>query len=86
MLVPILCNRADGIFTDFDRDGKYDAVAVTFSPDGLILYVATSSTIFALGSDGKSTANWSEDAGISDLSDITVSPDGLSVNVVCALV
>lgn len=81
----MFCNRADGIFADFHRDGKHDAVAVTFSPDGLILYVATSSTIYALESDGESTANWFEDVGISDLSDITVSPDGLSVNVVYAL-
>lgn len=78
--------RADGIyFSSFGRDGKYDAVDVAFSPDGLILYIATSEAIFAFESDGESTATWSEDVDISGLSDITVSPDGLSVNIVFTL-
>lgn len=71
--------RIDGAFPHFARDGDNDAVAVAFSPDGYILYVATSGNVSALDSSGDYNWNWNEGVDDNDLSDITVSPDGLSV-------
>lgn len=62
-----------------------DAVAVAFSPSGLILYVATSASVTALDSDGNSAYNWKSSVSDDDLSDITVSPDGLSVRYYCGV-
>ena len=73
--------RAAWAFPDFQRNGLYDAQSVEFSPDGSTLYIATkSSGVFATNSNGESGPEWGEPAA-DDLCDISVSPDGLSVNL-----
>lgn len=80
MLVVDCPTRPDGAFPGFSRDGGSDAVAVAFNPDGDVIYIATSGDVSALDSDGNSaSANWNQVVADNDLSDITVSPDGLSV-------
>ena len=69
------------MYPGFEAEGKYDATAAVFSPDGEVLYLATTTNILlALDSDGSTASHVVKYAGGSDLCDIAVSPDGLSVS------
>ena len=74
------------MYPGFEADGKYDATAAAFSPDGKVLYLATTANVLlALDSDGSTTSHVIKYTGGSDLCDIAVSPDGLSVSWVLHL-
>lgn len=63
-----------------EADGAHDSIAAAFSPDGDVLYVTTTDNILlAVDSDGLSSSYAEKYNGGSDLCDIAVSPDGLSV-------
>ena len=69
------------MYPGFEADGKYDSTAAAFSPDGKVLYLATTANVLlALDSDGSTTSHVVKYTGGSDLCDIAVSPDGLSVS------
>lgn len=71
------------MYPGFEADGKYDASAAAFSPDGSVLYLATTTNILlALDGNGSTTSHVVKYTGGSDLCDIAVSPDGLSVSCV----
>lgn len=72
--------RGYSTYSDFGPDGLYDSTAVAFSPAGDVLYVATTTNILlALDSSGSSSTHATKYSGGSDLCDIALSPDGLSV-------
>lgn len=71
-------------YNTFGKNGLNDGTALVYSPDGSVIYLATlAGAVVALGSNAASTdpALWSAVVGGSNLCDIVVSPDGLSVNL-----
>lgn len=69
-------------YTTFGVDGTNDGTALAFSPDGSVIYIATvAEAVHALGSASATPDphSWSAAVGDSNLCDIVVSPDGLSV-------
>lgn len=75
-------NRLALAFPDFEKDGANDATAIAFSPDGSTLYIATDDyKVYATSSSGDSSPEWSTTASDSNICDMAVSPDGLSVSV-----
>ncbi len=72
--------RTASAFPTFELDGTRDANSVVFSPDGSTLYIATDNwAVCATNSTGESEPEWCEPAQDSNLCDISISPDGLSV-------
>jgi len=68
-------------YPGFEASGKYQSTAAAFSPDGKVLYLATTTNVLlALDSDGSTPLHVVKYVGGSDLCDIAVSPDGLSVS------
>lgn len=75
-----MVSRTASVFPDFEKGGSNDAQAIVFSPDGSTLYVTTGDNkVAATSSGGGSSPAWWATASDSDLCDITISPDGLSV-------
>lgn len=67
-------------YPNFELNTAEGATAVEFSPDGSILYIATEKqAVVSINSAGYNTPNWSQDVPDSDLCDIALSSDGLSV-------
>lgn len=84
-LVPFLSSltatRATSAFPGFEKDGDKDATAIAFSPDGSTLYIATDEQrVYAMGSNGGSSAEWWETVSDANICDMAVSPDGVSVS------
>ncbi|CAM9207243.1 unnamed protein product, partial [Ectocarpus fasciculatus] len=74
------------VFPDFDVDRTIHASAIVFSPDGSTLYIATSTLLHSSSSDGETSPNWSTELADTELCDMAISPDGLSVYVLgCGL-
>lgn len=67
-------------FPDFEKNGANDATAIALSPDGLTLYIAVDDQkVYATRSDGYTSPDWWETVSDTDICDMAVSPDGLSV-------
>ncbi len=80
---PCCAGRTVSTFPSFELDGTRDAKSVVFSPDGSTLYIATDNwAVCATNSTGESEPEWCEPAQDSNLCDIIISPDGLSVTTV----
>ncbi len=80
MLLSCCAGRTASAFPNFELDGTRDANSVVFSPDGSTLYIATDNwAVCATNSTGESEPEWCEPAQDSNLCDISISPDGLSV-------
>lgn len=75
-------HRTPSAFPGLEKDSSlYNAQAAVFSPDGLMLYVSTTSeAVLAINSDGTEVPAWSAAAADSDLCHIIVAPDGLAVS------
>lgn len=77
-------HRGTTWYYHFGESGANDGAALVFSPDGSVIYIATDAdTVFALDSAGGNSDPeiWSAAVGDSNLCDIAVSPDGLSVRL-----
>lgn len=81
-----MASRTSAPYNYFDKYNGYHATSAVFSPAGDILYVATiPNYVFAIDSTAGSF-HWVIDAQNSDLCDIAVTPDGLSVRANSVLV
>ena len=79
-MFPYCAGRTTSAFPSFEFNGLDDAKSGVFSPDGSTLYITTSnSEVCATSSSGESEPEWRATAPDSNLCDISISPDGLSV-------
>lgn len=84
LLCGVQITRATSRYNNFGINGTNDGIALAFSTDGSVVYIATAAeTVLAFGSTAEynDPPIWSAAAGDSNLCDIVVSPDGLSVRL-----
>lgn len=67
-------------YPSFEKNGLYDATAMVFSPDGTVLYLATSAgSVWAVDSSGLTSSHEEKFSGNHEACDLAISPNGLSV-------
>lgn len=73
-------------YPTFELDATDGATAAAFSPDGSVLYIATTGEeVVATNSCGFEEPKWSTAVPDSDLCGMALSPEGMSVNTLCRL-